>query len=99
MTLSTTAAAALADAMAKRGANKGQLLGKAPPSGTLAYAAWQGAMLAVNPYKASIAGMMFMTAEQMQVREEVQAYFDAMPKRESITFDKDRAGLERLGVW
>ena len=99
MKLSITAELALAGAKAMRGPNKGKLLSKAPPSNTLAYAAWQGAMLAVNPFKASIAGMIFMTDEQRQVREEVLAYFDAMPKRERITFDKDRAGLERLGVW
>lgn len=99
MKLSITAELALAGAKAMRGPNKGKLLSKAPASNTLAYAAWQGAMLSVNPFKASIAGMMFMTAEQRQVREEVQAYFDRMPKRDRVTFDKDRQGLERLGVW
>lgn len=97
--LSTISAEALAAATATRGANKGRLLSKAPPSDTLAYAAWQGAMLAVNPFKASIASMLFMTEEQRQVRDEVHRHFDRMPKRERITFDKDRAGLERLGVW
>lgn len=99
MTLSPTAAAALAAATAKRGANKGKLLSSAPASNTLAYAAWQGAMLAINPYKASIAGMMFMTPEQAQVRDEVTRYFDAMKKSERIAFDKDRQGLETMGVW
>lgn len=97
--LSHTAAAALALATSSRGANKGRLLSKAPPSNTLAYAAWQGAMLAVNPYKASIAGALFLSPEQRAVRDEVLAYFDAMPKHQRIQMDKDRAGLERLGVW
>ncbi|CAB4169574.1 hypothetical protein UFOVP1302_37 [uncultured Caudovirales phage] len=97
--LSVTAAAALAAARSTRGPNKGRLLRSAPPSGTLAYAAWQGAMLAVNPYKASIAGAMFLSAEQRAVRDEVLAHMDAMPKKQRILLDQDRASLERLGVW
>jgi hypothetical protein len=98
-TLSPAAAAALAAAISTRGPNKGRLLRSAPPSNTLAYAAWQGAMLAVNPFKASIAGMMFMSEEQRAIREEIERHFDGMPKAARITFDKDRAGLERMGVW
>jgi hypothetical protein len=97
--LSPTAATALALAMSSRGPNKGKLLSKAPPSQTLAYAAWQAAMLVVNPYKASIAGALFLSPEQRAVRDEVLAHVDAMPKHERINLDKDRAGLERLGVW
>ena len=98
-TLSPAAAAALAAAMSTRGPNKGRLLRSAPPSNTLAYAAWQGAMLAVNPFKASIAGMLFMNEEQRAIRAEIERHFDSMSKAERIAFDKDRAGLERLGVW
>lgn len=97
--LSHTAAAALACAMSTRGKNKGKLLSKAPPSQTLAYAAWQAAMLVVNPYKASIAGALFLSPEQRAVRDEVMAHIDAMPKHVRVQMDKDRAGLERLGVW
>ena len=97
--LSHTAAAALALALSSRGPNKGKLLSKAPPSQTLAYAAWQAAMLSVNPYKASIAGALFLSPEQRAVRDEVLAHIDAMPKHVRIQMDKDRAGLERLGVW
>lgn len=99
MPLSDTAATALATAMSTRGPNKGRLLAKAPPSHTLACAAWQGAMLAVNPYKASIAALLFMTEEQRRIRDEVTRHFNAMAKRDRVTFDKDRANLERLGVW
>lgn len=98
-TLSPAAAAALAAAISTRGPNKGKLLRSAPAANTLAYAAWQGAMLAVNPFKASIAGMMFMSDEQRAIREEIERHFDNMSKAERIAFDKDRAGLERLGVW
>ena len=91
MPLSDTAAAALAAAMSTRGPNKGRLLAKAPPSHTLACAAWQGAMLAVNPYKASIAALLFMTEEQRGILDEVTQHFDAMTKQDRIAFDKDRA--------
>lgn len=97
--LSPTAATALACAISTRGPNKGKLLSKAPASSTLAYAAWQAAMLVVNPYKASIAGALFLSPEQRAVRDEVLAHIDAMPKHKRIQLDKDRAGLERLGVW
>ena len=99
MTLSEKAAAALNAATAKRGPNKGKLLSSAPPANTLAYAAWQGAMLAVNPYKASIAGLLFMSEEQKQVREEVTKYLDTLKKAQRIALDKDRETLEKLGVW
>jgi hypothetical protein len=98
MSLSPAAQAALDAAICTRGPNKGRLLKAAPPSTTLAYAAWQGAMLSVNPYKASIFGLM-MTDEQRAIHKEVQAYFDAMSKAARITFDKDRATLEACGVW
>jgi hypothetical protein len=99
MTLSTTAKTALAAAYATRGPNRGQLLAKCPRSETLAAAAWQGAMLSVNPYKASIGAMLFMTAEQRAVRDEVLAHFDALPREYRILAQRDREALEALGVW
>jgi hypothetical protein len=97
--LSDTAMQALRDAMAKRGARKGKLLASAPASGTLAYAAWQGAMLACNPFKASITAAMLMSDEQITVYKEVRDLFDAMPRNVRAAMDKDRAALEGLGVW
>jgi hypothetical protein len=99
MSLSATAQAALAAAICTRGPNKGRLLKAAPPSATLAYAAWQGAMLSVNAYKASIFGLVMMTDEQRAIAKQVQEHFDAMPKADRITFDKDRACLEACGIW
>jgi len=99
MSLSATAQAALASALCTRGPNKGRLLKAAPPSTTLAYAAWQGAMLSVNAYKASIFGLVMMSDEQRAIAKEVQEHFAAMPKAQRITFDKDRATLEACGVW
>ena len=99
MMLSDTAATALAQAYATRGKHKGQLLARCPDSRTLAAAAWQGAMLSVNPFKASICSRMFMSAEQRVGADEVTAYFDAVSKDRRVQADRDRAALEKLGVW
>jgi hypothetical protein len=97
--LSPAARIALDSAIATKGKNKGMLKAAAPDSRTMGYAAWQGAMLSVNAYKASIAGMIFMSPEQKTIMAEVRDYFDAMPKTERIRFDRDRRSLESLGVW
>lgn len=99
ITLSDTAAQALRDAMVKRGQRKGRLLASSPPSGTLAYAAWQGAMLSCNPFKASITAALFMSGEQLTVYKEIRDLFDAMPRNVRASMDKDRMALESLGVW
>jgi len=99
MTLSVKAKEALTLAYAKTGKNRGQLLAKCPRSETLAAAAWQGAMLSCNPYKASIGAMLFMSAEQRAIRDEVLAHFDALPREYRIMAQRDREALERLGVW
>lgn len=99
MVISETAAQAIYDAVAKRGKNKGQLLANCPPSNTLAAAAWQAAMLTCNPYKASIGAILFFTDEQRAVYREVEKIFDLMPRGAIKQLDRDRATLERLGVW
>jgi hypothetical protein len=96
MIISDTAARALKAAVASKGKHKGLLLSKAPPSQSLAYAAWQAAMLCCNPFKASIAGIMFMSAEQRAIYDEVLEIFDGLGIK---SLDRDRNGLERLGVW
>jgi len=40
-----------------------------------------------------------MSAEQHGIRAEVTAWVDAQPKRARMALDRDRANLERLGVW
>jgi hypothetical protein len=97
--ISETAAQALYDCVAKRGKHKGQLLAKCPPSNTLAAAAWQAAMLACNPFKVSISALMFFTDEQRAVYREIEKVFDLMPRGNRVNLDRDRAALERLGVW
>jgi hypothetical protein len=99
MNLSPKAEAALAACFATRGPSKGHLKAKCPPSHTLEAAAWQGAMLVCNPYKASVASMLFMTAEQREVRDEVLAYMEAQPLWKQRKLDRDRQALSKLGVW
>jgi hypothetical protein len=97
--LSETSRAALAAAYATRGKHRGQLLARCPPSSTLAAAAWQGAMLVVNPYRASIGALLFMTSEQRAIRDEIIAHFERLPKDHLIMAERNREALELLGVW
>ena len=97
--LTDTARTALAQAYASKGKHRGQLLKRCPKSNTLAAAAWQGAMLACNPYQVSIGAMLFMSAEQKAVREEITAHFESLPREYRIMAQRDREALERLGAW
>ena len=87
ITLSIAATTALHGALTKRGPRKGRLLKSAPPHGTPEYAAWQAAMLNCNPYKVSMSGVMFLTPEHRAIYEEVDAFFENMPRyqREDMT--------------
>jgi hypothetical protein len=101
--LSETAQKALESAMVKRGKRKGLLLSSAPKRGTLASAAWQAAMLNVNPFKVSIVAPMFFTPEQRAVYTEVMNCWDGLPPKVKAVLqyglDKDRRVLEDLGAW
>lgn len=100
--LSPAARQALMACFATRGPRKGLLKSKPAAAFTapLEYAAWQGAMLVCNPFKASIFGMMMLQRHPaaLAVFEEVKAYFDARLALARVC-DKDRAALEALGVW
>ena len=95
--LSDTAKDALIDAFSWRGASAGMRKASCPPSNTLAAAAWQGAMLSANPYKASICAQLFFTNEQRAIADEVTALFDAVPALKML--QRDRRTLTGLGVW
>lgn len=99
MTLSTIAKSALEGAYATRGKHRGQLLARCPRSTTLAAAAWQGAMMVCNPYQVGIGTVLFMSAEQRAVMDEVQAHFEALPREYQIMAQRDREVLETLKVW
>lgn len=97
MTISQETKQAILDCIATRGKHKGQIKANAPHSSTLAYAAWQGLMLVFNPYKASIAGMIFMNDQQRIVMREAETWAE---NNKALRFlDRDRASLETLGVW
>ena len=96
MIISEQAANALKAAVSTRGKHKGLLLAKAPASQTMAYAAWQAAQMCCNPFKVSIAGMIFMTDEQRAIYDEVLAIFEGLKIK---SLDRDRNALERMGVW
>jgi hypothetical protein len=56
-------------------------------------------MLVCNPYQVSIGAVLFMTAEQRAIFEEVRAHFETLPREYQILAQRDREALERLGVW
>ena len=97
--LSDRAREALRACYATRGPHKGQLLARCPPSRTLAAAAWQGAMMSVNPFRASVAAQLFFNPEQRAVCDEIMRHFDALPKAYRIMAERNREALEALGVW
>jgi hypothetical protein len=101
--LSETTQKALSDAMVKRGPRKGLLLSSAPKGGTLANAAWQAAMLNVNPFKVSVYAQMMFSADEKAVFDEVMACWDSLPQHVKAVLqyglDKDRKALEELGAW
>ena len=88
-----------AKCFATRGPNKGHLLAKCPPSHTLEAAAWQAATLVCNPYKASVAAVLFMNPLQRELFNEVLAYMEAQPMWKQRKLDRDRQALSKLGVW
>jgi len=70
--------AAQRDAVCQRGPRKGRLKANCPPMGTLAAAYWQGVMIATNPFKVSIAQMIFFTPEQQWLFDLVKGETDKM---------------------
>jgi hypothetical protein len=87
--LSPVAKSALVDAYAAHGKQSGQLLKRCPRSNTLAAAAWRGAMMVCNPFQVSVGAILFMSAEQREVFEEVKNHFEALP-RDYHTFYRER---------
>lgn len=94
--ISEKSAKAFHSAISQRGKSKGLLLAKAPPSNTLAFAAWHGAMMVCNPYKVSIPGLLFMTQEQREVFREVERVLENLGIK---NLDRDRNALQRIGAW
>lgn len=89
---------ALKAAIGKKGKYAGYLLAKCP-SGDAAAAAWQGAVMACNPYKVSIGKVLFMSEDNRKLMERITVALDRVPKAELINLDYDRQSLTELGVW
>lgn len=68
--------AASREACCQTGPRKGRLKSKCPPMGTLGAAYWQGAMMALNPHKVSIARIIFMSPEERWLFDAAQAACD-----------------------
>lgn len=61
-----------------------------------------GAQLVCNPYKVSISTLMFFDDEQRAIYKEIESFMEiwkAETKDAIVALDKDRATLEKLGVW
>lgn len=65
--------AASAEAFCKSGPNKGHLKAKCPAMGTDAAIFWQATQMAANPFKVSIAQLIFLNADQQEFFELVEA--------------------------
>jgi hypothetical protein len=96
-TITDRARVAMTAIIAARGLHKGQLKARPPAMATDAYAAWQGAMLAINPYKVSIGGCLLMSADQRAIMGFVRRVYETTPG--TAMLDPDRETLETLGVW
>lgn len=100
MVISDEAGRALYGACYKTGPHKGRLLKNAPRD-KLAKAAWYGAQSVCNPYKLSIAALMFMGDEERAIYREVEKLFDDMKANgwRIEGLDRDRYVLETIGAW
>jgi hypothetical protein len=96
-TIADRARAAMTAIIATRGPHKGQLKARPPAMSSDAYAAWQGAMLAINPSKVSIGGCLFMTPDQRAIMDFVRRVYETTPG--ATMLDHDRETLDYLGVW
>jgi hypothetical protein len=65
--------AASAEAFCKSGPNKGHLKAKCPPMGTDAAVFWQAVQMASNPFRVSIAQLIFLTDDQREFFNLVEA--------------------------
>lgn len=68
-------------AVAQSGPRKGRLKVTCPPMGTLAAAYWQGCMMEINPYKVSIARLIFMSDEERLMFDTAQAVVRAVARK------------------
>lgn len=83
--------------------NNGLLKQTPPKKDSLAFAAWWAMMFECNPFKAKIAWAMQMSAEQAEIRKEVESWWASLtPTVRQVLesgLDKDRRALQSMGVW
>jgi hypothetical protein len=98
--VSPRATVALRSIVCKRGKAAGYFLRHKPKGNGDDVAAWLGVMAACNPYKLSVAALLFMHEDQREIYREVEARFNNINSvyRAEI-FDLDRRNLEAMGVY
>jgi hypothetical protein len=87
--LSADAIKAFRAALVTRGPNEGRLLAKAPPSHTMAYGAWMGAMLSCDPFRVGAIAFRELNPEQRDILKAVTRWLDALPEL-TIAFERPR---------
>ncbi len=88
--------AAINAALVSHGKRKGMLKARCPGSRSDGAAAWQAMMIRANPYKVSVAGMMFFSPRQRAVYNAIDKALDGADVR---GHDRDRVALELMGAW
>ena len=88
--------AAIDAALVTVGDRKGMLLANCPKANTDGAAAWQAIMGYANPYKMSIAKIMFFNDRQSAIYKAID---DSLKNTDVRHLDKDRVALELLGAW
>jgi|688.fasta_scaffold234307_5 hypothetical protein len=85
-------------ALATQGKRKGFLLSRMPVSNSDAGLFWRAAVMTWNPYKASVAGLLFLRPEEKEFLIYCERYCEAL-KVQGVCLDYDRHRLSSLGVW
>lgn len=88
------------DCFATKGKNKGFLKANKPKG--IAEGIYLAIMLQVNPFKASINALFWLSDDQRKAFDDFKAIFDHMPKDglpAFNVFDKDRTQLAMMGAW
>ncbi len=84
---------AINGAFAKQGKNKGKLLSKCPPMGTLEAAAWQAIMMHANPHKVGFGHMFFMGDDAKELFDVV---YNSLVGFDCRNLDRDASVLKEL---
>jgi hypothetical protein len=92
--------AAIKVALCQRGPHKGQLKATPPPwSQSLGRVAWEAITSHADPYKMHVFSCMVMNARERAFYDVVDRLIGQLPPGVIKGADRDRAELERLGVW